>query len=434
MKILSLFDGIGAGRVALERCNIIPDVYYSSEVDKYAISIMKYNYPNTIHLGDVRNIDYSSLGNIDLVMGGSPCQSFSFAGKMKGMSTKDSIEIYSLEHYLELKNKGFEFEGQSYLFWEFVYAVKTLNPKYFFLENVRMEKRWELIISKALNIHPIVINSNLVSAQNRERFYWTNIGVKSSGLFGELKSIIEQPKDKGILLKDVLESDVDNKYYINQKTIENFNNLSDLPGDVLGGDFRHDEGFRWRLNGKSGTLATKGASDNSLSGIPLVKINDFIKIDKKGNIKHNQNKASCFTAGANSGGNHSDMDLIAIPQKKYNNKALNKTIDINNIKNETCLLDCYNKSVQYDKSITITTRVNASNNTFIYEPKVVDYKIRRLTPIECERLQTFPDNYTKYGINTNGDKIEISNTQRYKTIGNSWTVDVIAHIFKHIEL
>lgn len=391
MKVLSLFDGIGAGRVALERCNITPDVYYSSEVDKYAISIMKYNYPNTIHLGDVRNIDYNSLGRIDLVMGGSPCQSFSFAGKMKGMSTKDNIEIYSLEHYLELKNKGFEFDGQSYLFWEFVYAVKTLKPKYFFLENVRMEKRWELIISKALSIHPIIINSNLLSAQNRERFYWTNIGVKSSGLFGELESVIEQPKDKGILLKDVLESDVDNKYYINETAINNIDYLSNLPGD-------------------------------------------FIKIDKQGNIKHNQNKASCFTAGANSGGNHSDMDLIAIPQKKYNNKALNKTIDTNNIKNETCLLDCYNKSVQYDKSITITTRVNASNNTFIYEPKVVDYKIRRLTPIECERLQTFPDDYTKYGINTNGDKIEISNTQRYKTIGNSWTLDVIAHIFKHIEL
>jgi site-specific DNA-cytosine methylase len=151
---------------------------------------------------------------------GSPCQSFSFAGKRKGMSTKCETEILTLEHYLELKAEGYEFEGQSYLFWEYMRLLNEVKPKYFLLENVMMGEKWEKILSKAIGVKPIEINSALVSAQNRRRLYWTNIGMQPMGLFGDLESIIPQPKDKGILLKDILESEVDAKYYLSQQRIE----------------------------------------------------------------------------------------------------------------------------------------------------------------------------------------------------------------------
>jgi len=396
MNVLSLFDGMSCGQQALERAGIKVDNYFASEIDKYAIQVTMANYPNTKQLGSVVNVNADDLPIIDLLIGGSPCQSFSFAGKRKGMSTKDEQEILTLEHYLELKAEGFQFEGQSYLFWEFMRLLNETKPKYFLLENVEMGEKWEKVLSKAIGVNGIHINSALVSGQNRKRIYWTNIGMQPKGLFGDLESIIEQPQDKGILLKDVLENEINDKYFLSNKMIEGFEkhkirhdekgtgfswkptegdkkasclraNAALAPTDnivmvndsinckygfytcsnfienfcntcedgdnyeinelkninVLGGDFRHDEGFRWRQSGKSGTLATKGATENSLSGIPLAKINSTI---------------------------------------------------------------------------------------------------RRLTPIECERLQTVKDNYTNF----------VSDSQRYKMLGNGWTVDVIAHIFKYI--
>jgi DNA (cytosine-5)-methyltransferase 3A len=349
MNILSLFDGMSCGHQALERAGIPVTNYYASEIDKYAIQVTMENYPDTIQLGSVVNVDTTKLPKIDILIGGSPCQSFSFAGKRKGMSTKDNIEIYTLEHYLELKAEGYEFEGQSYLFWEYMRILKEVKPKYFLLENVMMGEKWEKILSKAIGVNPIEINSSLVSAQNRRRLYWTNIGLEPSGLFGDLTSIIKQPKDKGILLKDILQDNPNAKYYVSNKLIDKINRsnkkrdkelvertdgktgtlLTSLTNDniikVIGGDFRHDEGFRWRENGKSITLPARGKSEgNDFSGQALAKINT---------------------------------------------------------------------------------------------------KIRRLTPIECERLQTVPDNYTDC----------VSDTQRYKMLGNGWTIDVIAHIFKYIK-
>lgn len=360
MNVLSLFDGMSCGQQALERVGIKADNYFASEIDKYAIKVTMANYPNTIQLGSVVDVDGYSLPKIDLLIGGSPCQSFSFAGKRKGMSTKNNIEILTLEHYLQLKEQQYEFEGQSYLFWEYMRILKEVKPKYFLLENVVMAEKWERILSKAIGVNPILINSNLVSAQNRERLYWTNIGMKSSGLFGDMESIIEQPKDKVILLKDILQSEVDLKYCLKGKIFDkkegaynvtnqgkNINNLinkshtlmaRDYKGfgnqsmagvivnenRILGGDFRRDECFRWRENGKSGTLVAQTREDG--------------------------------TAGQG-------------------------------------LVNIYSK-------------------------------IRRLTPIECERLQTVRDNYTNY----------VSDSQRYKMLGNGWTVDVIAHIFSYIEI
>ncbi len=222
MNVLSLFDGMSCGQQALERTGIKIDNYYASEIDKHAISITQKNYPNTVQLGSVVNVDVHTLDKIDLLIGGSPCQSFSFAGKRKGMSTKDEIEILSLEQYLQLKNQNFEFEGQSYLFWEYMRILndlRNLNPDIkFLLENVMMGEKWEKVLSKAIGVNPIEINSSLVSAQNRRRLYWTNIGMRPAGLFGDLESVIIQPKDKGILLKDILESEVDEKYFLKENS------------------------------------------------------------------------------------------------------------------------------------------------------------------------------------------------------------------------
>jgi len=192
MNVLSLFDGMSCAQIALNRAGIKYDNYYVSEVDKHSIKVTQHNYPNTIQLGDITQINGSDLPTITLMCGGSPCQNLSFAGKMKGMSTKEDIEILTLEQYLDLKRNGFNFQGQSYLFWEYVRLLKEVKPKYFLLENVKMLKKWENIISNVLGLEPIEINSTLVSAQNRRRLYWTNI------------PNINQPIDKGITLKDII--------------------------------------------------------------------------------------------------------------------------------------------------------------------------------------------------------------------------------------
>ena len=216
LNILSLFDGMSCGQQALERAGITVDNYFASEIDKYAMQVTMANYPDTKQLGSVVNVNGADLPKIDLLIGGSPCQSFSFAGKRKGMATKCETEILTLNHYLDLKAYGYEFEGQSYLFWEFMRLLNECKPKYFLLENVEMSEKWEKVLSKAIGVNGIHINSSLVSAQNRKRIYWTNIGMQPGGLFNDLVSIIQKPKNKGILLKDVLETEVDEKYFLSK--------------------------------------------------------------------------------------------------------------------------------------------------------------------------------------------------------------------------
>lgn len=218
MNVLSLFDGMGGSWIALRELGIKVDKGYSSEVDRHAISQVNLNFPDVVHLGSVTDVDVSQLDRIDLLMGGSPCQSFSFVGKRNGMSTTTKEEIYTLDRYLQLKSEGFQFEGQSYLFWEYIRIltdIRKYNPDVMFLlENVEMGKKWERILSEAIGIYGVHINSTLVSAQNRKRIYWTNIRTKNVGLFGEVHSDIPQPEDRGIYLRDILEDEVDEKYYI----------------------------------------------------------------------------------------------------------------------------------------------------------------------------------------------------------------------------
>lgn len=345
ITVLSLFDGMSCGQQALERAGIEVSEYYASEIDKHAIAVTMHNYPNTKQLGSVVNVDGYSLPKIDLLIGGSPCQSFSFAGKRKGMSTKDSQEILTLDHYLQLKSEDYEFEGQSYLFWEYMRLLNECKPTYFLLENVLMGEKWERVLSKAIGVNAIEINSALVSAQNRKRLYWTNIGMQPSGLFGDLESIIPQPKDKGILLKDILQDNPNPKYYISKGMEKHLNardsfklkNGNDKSGTItLNGEGKQGNNstficcevpekyylsdkmlkyFSTRAanfnGGKVNIRDEEGKSTTLTASMSSCDISDnFIKVDTNLQASKNQDKANCFTAGGNSGGLHSDMTLI----------------------------------------------------------------------------------------------------------------------------
>jgi site-specific DNA-cytosine methylase len=280
INVLSLFDGISCGQIALERARIEVENYFASEIDKYAMQITMANYPNTKQLGDVKNVSADQLPKINLLIGGSPCQGFSFAGKQL----------------------NFE-DPRSKLFFEFVRLLKECNPKYFLLENVKMKQEYKDIITEYLGVPPIEINSNLVSAQNRKRLYWTNI------------PNVAQPSDKYILLNDILETPYD--YYKVRATVQK-------------------------------------------------------------NAEYSDNKSVTLTSTMGMGGGNVPMLISQEFYEKHKNKYINGT----------------------------------------------DRKgIRLLTPIECERLQTLPDNYTSTACKT----------QRYKMLGNGWTVDVITHIFSFLK-
>lgn len=282
-NVLSLFDGISCGQIALERAGIKYDSYYASEIDKYAIQITQNNYSNTIQIGDVCDVKALDLPKIDLLIGGSPCQGFSNSGK------------------------GLNFEDpRSKLFFEYVRLLKECKPKYFLLENVNMKKIWIDIISSYLEMKPIKINSALVSAQNRVRLYWTNI------------PNIKQPEDKKIYLKDIK------------------------------------------------------------VGCCPVKHREIAKLYKYETKNYTQFKSE------NSSWCNSQDQRVYFNCGKFGSLCASGIFGYLNC-------DCG--------------------------------KIRRSTPIEWERLQTVPDNYTNY----------VSNNQRYKALGNGWTVDVIAHIFKNLK-
>lgn len=411
INVISCFNGMGCIWIALDKLGIKVNKRYSSEIDKYANIVNNANYPDTIQMGDITKWKEWDIewDKIDLIVGGSPCQGFSFAGK--GLN------------FLDPRSKLF------FVFVEIIEHCKKFNPGVkFLLENVRMKEEHEKVITKIMQVKPIMINSALVSAQNRVRLYWTNIGLKPFGLFGNLESIIPQPKDKGILLRDILESEVDSKYYLSEKIIAGFEKHA----------LRHLEkktGFAWNPNdgNRKGVClranAALGATDN------------ILKIDKKGNIKDNQDNASCFTAGGHSGGNHSDMDLIVHNTMPRSGDPLKGgTWHLQRNDGKTYCLDTGNTNAveiqscdyRYDEGLRKTgggksncLTVKSQDNNGLSGKLLVLYpnsKIRRLTPIECERLQTVPDNYTNF----------VSDSQRYKMLGNGWTVYVIVYILSYL--
>ena len=361
MKVLSLFDGMSCGQLALQKIGANVTKYYASEIDKYAIQIAKKNFPNTIHLGDVTTVDATNL-EIDLLVGGSPCQGFSFAGKQLNFD-----------------------DPRSKLFFEFVRILKECKPKYFLLENVVMAKASQQVISQYLGVEPIEINSSLVSAQHRKRLYWTNIP-------------FEMPDDKNILLKDILENGLasdkmtkDGKAYCLTARYQ---------GAVWWNSIQRKQRTMVKVDKPISKYGLKQVGVANLNGHDLVK-----------RVYSSEGKSP--TLNAHGGGNTEPK--VALEQFKINPEIVSNYVP--DLKGAVC--DPYNKRIiKGDKSTAL--RTNSSNgNTWVNDEK---HSWRKLTPLECERLQTVPDNYTQ----------GVSNTQRYKMIGNGWTVDVIAHIFKNI--
>lgn len=409
MNVLSLFDGMSCGQIALNRIGKKPSIYYASEIDKHAQIVSKANYPDTVYIGDVRAVDVSKLEPIDLLIGGSPCQSFSFAGKRKGMATKDDIEILSLEHYLELKEQQFEFEGQSYLFWEYMRILKDIqryNPDVkFLLENVIMGEKWQKVLTRAIGINPIRINSALLSAQNRDRLYWTNIGAEAGGLFGDLTCKIPQPKDKGILLKDILEAEVDEKYYLSDKMLNMLQNHSDKKqAEGCGFNFNPTTGNK-KGNAVNARVYKMGVDDNYICVASRGRDPENPSNREKGlNTEQrleprNDGKTNCLTSV------QKDNLVFTKNYLQY---------DLNGLGNGS-----QDQMAYYEDGKSGTLDTGAANKQKVL---LNESKIRRLTPLECERLQTVPDNYTNH----------VSDTQRYKMLGNGWTCDVIAYIFSYL--
>jgi len=349
MNVLSLFDGMSCGQIALNKANIPYNNYYAAEIDKYGMQITKKNYPNTVHLGDVTQIRGDNLPKIDLLIGGSPCQGFSFAGKQLNFD-----------------------DPRSKLFFEYVRILNEIresNPNVkFLLENVKMKKEFSDIISEHLGVEPIKINSSLVSAQNRLRLYWTNI------------EGVEQPENRKIYLKDVLEPIVDDKYYISQIAVEKLNRHSNKVIKELG------------IPEKSGTIHARyykmgGRDQQYVKDIPIC-------INSKGGRNGIPDLQPSL------------QDRIYLDEGKFvaiTPSFMPYVITIDNHHSDS--------------------ELKCVGNTLITDDIKDEYKIRKLTPIECERLQTVPDNYTE----------GVSNTQRYKMLGNGWTVDVISHIFENLK-
>lgn len=384
MNVLSLFDGMSCGRITLSELGIPVEKYYASEVDKFAIKATMQNFPDTIQLGDVRELEVSRLDKIDLIIGGSPCTNLSMSGKRKGLSTKEGMEVLDLQTYLELKDNGFEFEGQSYLFWEYIRIYHELikrgdNPK-FFLENVEMGKKWESVFNETMGRKGIHINSALVSAQNRRRIYWTDI-----------HDDIPQPEDRGILLRDILEEEVDEKYFLSRKMIDWLNihkKKRNVEIRLLDGD------------DKSHCLTVSGQTKGNLS-------TDYICVAMRGR------EASCLTPKRTEYGKQIRKEYEAglVKEHRKNIQQLEPRTD----SKTNCLT-----TVQKDNLIIVSEK-ETSNNSY---NQIYGAKIRRLTPTECARLQTIPDWYKWDGI---------SDTQRYKMLGNGWNVETIKHIFKYLK-
>jgi len=366
MTVLSLFDGMSCGRIALERAGIKVDKYYASEIDKYAEKISESNYSDIIRLGDVTKWKEWDIETPNIIIAGSPCQGFSFAGK--GLNFNDP---------------------RSALFFVFVDILKHYKPKYFLLENVKMKAEHNDVISSMLGevypervtqtemfrigrLEPVLINSALVSAQNRERLYWCNWTVS-------------QPEDKGIFLKDIIEPDglkcdTRNKHgkQLCKEGVEKAQCLTARDYKGIG-------------NHAASTVVVTGGAlrgrnpDNPLSrvsGLPTKQILETRTDGKTNTLTTVQKDNLCVMIGNAGLNGHESTNRVYSPEGK-----------------SPCL-----------------TAIQGGGQ----EPKTSLDGItwRKLSVLECERLQTVPDNYCH----------AVSKSRAYHALGNGWTVDVIVHI------
>lgn len=436
MVILSLFDGMSCGQIALRELGVTIDKYYASEIDKFAIQNTMANFPDTVQLGDVRQVDAKSLGKIDLLIGGSPCQCFSFAGKRAGMSTKSKEQIETLTRYLELKQQGFEFEGQSYLFWEYVRILNELreaNPNILFmLENVEMGKRWEAVINEALGIVGVHINSALVSAQVRKRIYWTNIKLAQCDLFGLPHSAIPQPTDRRIFIKDILQDEVDEKYFLSPEYVEKLLAYNKRQEE-------HGNGFKAIFHKETDKMCTLTVGGRSVKDLICVAQRGR---SYRGEPQHfeespNPGKTNCLTTvakdnlimqrprGKNKGAiNTEKSPTLSANSWQQNNLLVSKPKDgIKQINpsRESGGTQPYQQNRVYAADGKSPALMNGHGGQTI-NALVGGLQVRRLTPTECARLQTIPKWY----------KWEVSETQQYRMLGNGWTVEVIKHILSFL--
>ena len=372
MNVLSLFDGCSGGQLALQKAGIHVDNYYASEIDKYAIKVTQANFPNTIQLGDVECVDAVELSklNIDLMMGGSPCQGFSFAG-----------------HQLNFD------DPRSRLFFNFVEILKIVQPKYVLLENVRMAKKSQDIISEYMGFEPQALNSKYVSAQNRYRLYWFG------KLVGDYYKQIPIPPmlDKGLTMQDILEDG----YATDEMTSGGKSHCLTA---------RYNGAVWWNsIERKQRTMVLKDNPTMSKDGLIRVGTADLKGHDSIKRVYAQEGKAPTLTTMQ--GGHREPKVAIG--------RIVNRRLDEHGTRKDDQLDLPFTRQLEVrddDKSNCLTT---------VQKDNVVVSKDmwRKLTPLECERLQTLPDNYTNH----------VSNSQRYKMIGNGWTVDVIAHILKGME-
>jgi DNA (cytosine-5)-methyltransferase 3A len=474
MNVLSLFDGMSCTQIALKNLGIKVDRYYASEIDKYAIKVAKENFPETIHLGDIKDIKGKDLPEIDLIVAGSPCQGFSFAGKQLAFD-----------------------DPRSALFFEFVRLLREVKPKYFLLENVRMKKEFQNVISQQVSniypecnngslfgIEPIKINSALVSAQSRNRLYWTNI------------QNIEQPKDLRIVLKDVLENcSTKSKFTYNKpkkvgmnveevkvrkhevdikglqfllrsmkeqsgKTNKQIATETNMPVTKVEHWFRTDTSFAipsddiWfkikdilgietnvfdkqimEFEYKDGVYETKqrvysedGKSPTLTSSNKEQYIETYDTPKQVGTAAdlngHDILKRVCSEDGKSptlnsmGGGNREPKVAVkggAIRGRAYDDKG--KRLD----KNGKSVASKTKQMLEVRKDYKSNAITTVQKDSIAVKEEELTW--RKLTPLECERLQTVPDNYTA----------AVSNTQRYKMLGNGFTVKVIEHILTNME-
>ena len=420
MNIVSLFDGMSCLQIALKELGIPVSKYYFSEIDSHAIKQTELNFPDAIPVGNVENwrlwdIDW---GKVDLIGAGSPCQGFSFAGKQLAFD--------------DPRSKLF------FVFADILAHCKSLNPNVkFLLENVNMKKAHMRVISEFVGVFPVNINSNLVSAQNRDRWYWTNIITENQGLFGDLYSGVPQPTDRGILLKDILENEVAEKYYISQAVIDRMN---------------RKEYSKPKINpDKTGSINT----NNNSPQMSLDSGTTFISVVNYNGTFRETEKVNCIDANYHKGlDNHAQRSMVCVrfgrteEAKQIRKTSMKNGVDYtpfqakeivgfssDKMNTATCATTKYNWIMQINTSKESGGKQPFQGNRVYDEngimPAVMtenrgsvltQSKIRRLTPIEVSRLQTIPDWYIW----------KCSDTQIYRMCGNGWTVDVIVWILSFL--